>query len=262
MLRRKLPRPGAQRLAGVRLPPGRVAGDGLLLWVSDHTVADPFELARRLAAVYPRTGLWPLLWPHWDKAASYMDGESGLGGISHINVERFLASSWAQLRQGLGGFPGLAAATTARRDVNPFVILGRNQALLASSVPGPYQLLLIPARRPGDTISAVGYGIAGPTNGAYSAVARSWESRFGAYLVMLTPDGREVFAVTSPPRDPSQVRRLAAEILAVTPPQFKPYDALNALTQDLLGIPADPNTFDPGIDANPEVWAVELGDED
>jgi len=85
-----LPPSGRPSVAGIRLPTGHRAAGGLLLWSTDQPVRDPLELAQRLAAAFPHTGLWPLLWPAWDKPAPYMYGPDS-GPLPPISVTRLLA---------------------------------------------------------------------------------------------------------------------------------------------------------------------------
>src|SRR5690242_18394786 len=65
-----LPPAGRCRVADVDVGIGRPAevgrlepgpGPGAGLWVTDDAVADPVTSWRRLVAVHPETGLWPLL---------------------------------------------------------------------------------------------------------------------------------------------------------------------------------------------------------
>jgi hypothetical protein len=260
----KLPSSKNPVVAGIRLPAGHRDRGGLLLWSSDRSVANAVDLAKRLAAAFPRTGLWPVLWPDWDQPAGYMDGTFGVDRIARVNVERFLASRWAVLgRSGPpygGSFPGLAHRTARRGAENPFSIFARHQSDTGYD-PQRFQLLLIPCRRPADAISVVGFEIQGPADGSFSALLRSWEDRFGAYLVMLSPDGSSGFAVASPPRSGPDAHRLAAEILAASPPQADP-NALTELTLSLLGDRVSGyQHFDPSMNFTGGTWGFALGDD-
>lgn len=264
VLRRRLPANGHSRVDGIRLPDGHRDAYGLLLWSTDDPVPDAVALAAKLARVFPQTGLWPLLWPSWDRPASYMDGARGLGGITSGDVSRYLTARWVGLSRAnpfLGGFPGLAAGSSQASTTNPFAILQSNIATVTAAAPGPYDVLLVPCDRPADAITVVGYEITGPTNGIYASILRSWEDRFGAHLVMLTPDGREMFAVQSPPQNVHDARRLGTELLAATAPQTNPSQVLGPLTEAVLTSAADAaNVSDPTITATRNIWAIALGD--
>lgn len=233
------------------------------MWSSDRPVRNAVALARRLASAFSRTGLWPVLWLDQDDPSNYMDGALGVDGIAHVNVARFLASRWAALRRTgppfVGGFPGLASGPARRRAENPFSTFARYRSQIGRVDSGAYSLLLIPCRRPADAISVVGFELSGPTDGSWSALLRSWEDRFGAYLVMLTPAGRTVFAVNSPPHDDSDARQLAAEILASTPPQGPAPNALAELTLRLIRPRAGYLPFDSPMSVTGGTWAFGLG---
>lgn len=256
----RLPGAGRPTVGGVQLPAGRPAR-GLPLWVSDRLVPNAVQLAARLANAFPRTGLWPLLWGAGDRPAGYMDGPEGLSGVSRIDVTRVLASRWrANGLETLGRFPGLAAGQARHAPLNPFALFAGSS--VEGDIPGPYLLMLVPCRRPADILSLLGYEIAGPVNGTWSAIARSWESRFGAYLVMLTGDGREAFGVQSAPDDTTDAARLAAEILAATSQQSTPIPSLSSLSSPLRGgsILTD-TTFEPGLSLSHQAWGLPLGDD-
>lgn len=251
-------------MAGVRLPQGHRAG-GLLLWRSDHPVADPVGVAERLAAEFPRTGLWPVLWPAWDQPTGYMDGSYGLARIGHVNITRLLASRWARLTEGLpelAGFPGVARGVTRDAVESPFAIVARQLPAFEADDPGPYLLLLVPCRQPADVIDTVGFGVPGIVPGGVGTLRRSWERRFGAYLVLLSPNGRSVFAVQSRPDNGDQATKLATEILAATAAQSNLPRALNLMSAGVLGARlglSDPRT-DPPFTTAPGLWGFALGD--
>jgi hypothetical protein len=59
----RLPRDGAVTVGGVKLPAG---SRRLGYWATDAPTPDAVALADRLAAAFPRTGLWPVLWD-WEE---------------------------------------------------------------------------------------------------------------------------------------------------------------------------------------------------
>ncbi|HWD64852.1 MAG TPA: DUF4253 domain-containing protein [Solirubrobacteraceae bacterium] len=161
----------------------------------------------------------------------------------------------------LGAFPGLAAGTLHPRPLNPFALFSNSP--VEQDIPGPYRLMLLPCRRPADVLSRVGYEIIGPTDATFSAILRSWENRFGAYLMMLTADGREALGVQSPPDDQTDLTKLAAEILAATGQQTPPIRSLSTITDLLHGSPAPTSDiFEPVLSLGRHAWGFLLGNSD
>ena len=79
---------------------------------------------------------------------------------------------------------------------------------------------------------------------------------------MLTPTGREILAVQSPPTSPHQAQQLAIEILAATGAQTDAGDPLDPLSAGLQGtrISLQDRQFDPPITVTPSSWGFPLGD--
>ena len=256
----RLPGAGRPAVGPIKLRAGRRAR-GLPLWVSDRLVPDAVQLAARLANAFPRTGLWPVLWGAEDRPPGHMDGPEGLAGISRIDVPRVLSSRWRTNGLGrLARFPGLAPGQSRHAPVNPFALL--NSSSVERDIPGPYLLMLVPCRRPADILSRVGYQISGPPDETWSAVARSWEARFGAYLLMLTADGREAFGVQSPPGDQTDATKLDAEILAATSQQSTPVPSLSSMSSALRGRSIlSGNPSEPGLSLGRQAWGFLLGDD-
>jgi hypothetical protein len=250
------PRDGDASVGGIQLPSGRRrradprfdpqggVDTAPALWISDAPVADVGDLWLALVREYPRTGLWPLIAQNLAEPAGTSDppgrpwnsGEfepEPLTRIGRQDARHVLAADWqdgqpdesgdggasarailAPLRPG--PFPGLAAATsTCDRDAF---------ARTARSLQG--RIALIPVRRPADVITRLGwmgalnYVPIGSSLGEYdsgmSAVLRSWEDRFGAYLVGLGFN-TATLAVTRPPTTSSQAVAITAEQFAFAP---------------------------------------------
>jgi hypothetical protein len=197
-----VPADGTPMVAGIELPRGSRCSRH---WASDEVVANAPELARRLAAAFPRTGLWPVLWTERDDPDAYIFPDERPTAVDAIRVETVLRREWDAVGLGPAAFPGLAPA------------LGADAPARFPSVDRPAVLLLVPANRPADVIAALG----SPDSEYISsleatAIARSWEERFGAAVSTLAL-GTVGFAVGAPPRTDGQARALAVEWLALQP---------------------------------------------
>ena len=91
------------------------------LWVTDDGVADPVNAWRRLADLYPGTGLWPLLL--MSLAADHdhrpwHSGELDPGRLAHVDVletAAVLAEGWADSLVPMGENPRRRAPASLRR---------------------------------------------------------------------------------------------------------------------------------------------------
>lgn len=199
------------------------------LWMTDSPKEDAVDLWRRLVAVYPQTGLWPLMLEPLaadDGNRPWDDGELVPGDVAAVDAldpAKILADDWARVSSTVGDeaaapllepygntFPGLAEAETSCE---------RELADAVSGITGTLRLGLVAVRRPADAITRIGW--LGPANyeddiSAYSAVLRSWEDRFGAYLVDVGFDSL-ILGVERPPRTTANRDHLAAEIAALDP---------------------------------------------
>jgi len=249
-----LPAEGDQALAGVDLPPGRQVAP--VLWISDDPLDDAGAASpAALRPRFPTTGVWPLvLWPlpgdarrPWD-AAEFEPGTST--SPEGVDVAETLARWWAQSIPDAAdedamsvldpfdrAFPGLAPHN--REPVDEVVGGVVDEAALdevAAALPG--RLGLVPVTRPADVFAVLGW--MGPANhhgdmGPLSAVARSWEDRFGAEPVGLGFD-TAVFGVRRPPVEPREAGLLAAEHFAVCPDLvYQPSQAGTATIGDYAG---------------------------
>jgi hypothetical protein len=200
----ELPEDGAGAVAGVELPKGsRCLG----YWASDKPVANAEALAGRLANAYRTTGLWPVLWISSEDPDVYAMDIGDPSDADGLDVERILRRTWPDLR-------GLAPGAGGER---PGDLFGGLSAANDRSADG-YVVMLVPANRPGDVLSVLGGAIATEvmSEAELTAVARSWEERFGTVVVGIGPGGLEL-AVGSPPDDVAQARMLATEHNAFAP---------------------------------------------
>lgn len=203
----RLPPDGTPVVGGIALPRGsRCQG----YWATDGPVEDPIGLAKRLAAKFPETGLWPLVWddsadpdelafPPEDPAIA--DGRDALTELRGLHKE-LSAGETLELR-------ALAAGNPERDSVDPFDRLAAIWATYPPSGSGCV-IVLVPVKRPSDAVAITGF----PTSGVVpprvlATVARSWEERFGAVPVTASLGGLG-FAVSGPPSE-DQMQALAIE---------------------------------------------------
>jgi hypothetical protein len=230
-----IPRAGQPTVADVKLPRGSRCLPAAY-WATEEPVADVADvadvaavvrLASRLAAAFPQTGLWPILWADWEDADRYLGGYEALEDIDAVDVQELLRAGWALLQaypESIApfavSFPGLANASVTRKRpppaVDPFVVL-------AEHPPDPQvwneprrQLLLVPCNRPADALTVLGYATIGFDEPQIGAMLRSWEERFAAVPVELGPV-YVTLAVAAPPTTREQALRLAAEHHAAGP---------------------------------------------
>ncbi|MGV7586337.1 DUF4253 domain-containing protein [Mycobacterium kansasii] len=211
----QLPAADARDLAGIALPPGRIVtaqeGAGApVAWVSTEQLPEDrlTELVRALAAVFPRTGLWPVQALGLEDSLDRPWGQGEMDG-----PEEQIPEALAALDQDHSDNPSVPAVTA-----------------LAPAQPGPDLLpdqlgvmegglLLVPVSRPADVPAALGWW--GGTNycmsGAdFSAVLRSWEDRFAAVLVSIGFDTMTV-QVGRRPESEEQLDALLREHYAFCP---------------------------------------------
>ncbi|MFD9793890.1 DUF4253 domain-containing protein [Streptomyces sp. NPDC059070] len=215
---------------GLDLPPGRLFGDGPLLWRAESPAA-PGDWARLLPARLA-AGLQPVLvggkygLDQWELAPEEMTYPG-----DH-DAEDVLAEVWEEFAEeelGAGDWPGLAEGPALQED--PDVRAG---SVADGSWPKDARLALVPARRSADIPAALGWS--GALNleedtGRLSAVLRSWEDRFGVRVVGLAFDELLV-SVAAPPTTLEQARAVAAEHFAFCPDVIE--DSLEEYARDEL----------------------------
>ncbi|MFF3977907.1 DUF4253 domain-containing protein [Streptomyces sp. NPDC001828] len=208
---------------GLDLPPGRVIGPaaGPLLWYADDP-ATPEDWAR-LAPARRAAGLHPVLLGGQAELAEWELAPEEMSYPGDHDAEDVLEEFWAAYAEGelgLGAedWPGLAEAPEPRADPD------RRAAEVAAAATSEGHLkgaraALVPARRSADVPAALGWhGSANHENDVarLCAVLRSWEDRFGARVVGLSPD-RLTVSVATPPTDGDEALVLAAEHFAFCP---------------------------------------------
>jgi uncharacterized protein DUF4253 len=205
-----LPPNGSPTVGGVDLPRGSRCAHR---WATDEPVADFAALADRLAAVFPETGLWPVVW-YGDPDEEGNDFNESPAAVARLDAETVVRRAahrhrlpFRELARGAGwaGDAGFA----------PFATLADSWAQ-NPSVYAPF-LVLVPANRPADVMALVGQPSSELIrNAAVSAVLRSWEERFGAVVTAAGAWQLDVVAAT-PPSISEDALRLATEQAAIAP---------------------------------------------
>ena len=218
-----LPPDGTPTVAGVKLPKGSRCPR---YWASDGHVPNAHALAQRLAAAFPQTGLWPVIWENADDPDAYAWFGDDPAEVAAVDPEDALRAIWAEYIDPAGSFPGLAAPSGATAP-DAFAAFAASRSDYQAQT--PMALLLVPVNRPADVITAIGTVATEVAPApAVNAIVRSWEERFGAVVTTLGP-GELGLAVGDPPRSHAQARKLAAEQLAFAPEEgYTPAD-LDAL---------------------------------
>jgi hypothetical protein len=227
----------------VDLPAGRLMWPGLdepgnapAYWLSDEPAGA--DLWVRLHQAHPRSGLWPAFADglDFDQERPWVTGEVAqprpVGRIDSLDAGAVLEEYWTQhmdLRDGFSAmepfgrsWPGLAPAADGRQDPDEFA-----DQYVRDSDDGPSRVLLVPAARSADLITAVGWQ--GTCNYSdtppLSAVLRSWEQRFGARVIGIG-FATLFLAVASPPVTAGHAESVAAEHFAFCP---------DRITQEFMG---------------------------
>lgn len=209
-----LPRSVPAVIGGVELPPGslQTGENGTTFWISDEYLEHPAVLAQDLALQFSQTGLWPLGWS-WEAESpqAYAEEQVDLHEVATLDVTEVLTSAWEDYGFDPQQFPGLAEGSSQTRSIDAFSILDGAEPW--SERPGR-RLLLVPCTQPAHALAALGLRGERLPPEPQCAVLRSWETRFGAVLVDLSPSS-VTLAVHAPPTMPGQARRLATEIAAI-----------------------------------------------
>jgi len=202
-------------------------GDGSteVMWMTREPVVDLAGLWGTLSGVFADTGLWPLVLQSLEGQCDrpWDEGELEPGESSdpdNVDVAMQLAEWWSDnVPDDDDGdepapfgsrFPGLAAEQWGPFD---------SKAAEAAVKDLPGRLGLVPVTRPADAVASIGW--MGPANyygdmGLLSAVLRSWEDRFGAFVVGIGFDTLFI-SVGRPPATDEDALAVAAEHFAVCP---------------------------------------------
>ena len=234
----QLPAGGAKTPDPTYLSRGRTAP---AVWVTDG--AADVSLWRDLVEVFPETGLWPVfassLGLGTDGSRPWDAGEFDPDDVTRIDAVDVPSAFETFWTEGVASpeFPELTEPYAT--DPPPMAVRDDTcTARLAdlASEGAPERLALIPAARPADAITALGW--TGPANYTYemapmSAILRSWEDRFGAYVIGI---GFDVLTVgfERMPTDESNRLSLAAEMTAFCPDLvFQGTESVRALADEL-----------------------------
>ena len=206
-----LPKAGPLEIAAVRLPAGkRQPSPPAAYWATNQPVSNLDMVAPRLAAAFPETGLWPLLWRFDDEPTSYLQGAGDLDAIDAADTSAIV-----------GNAPIAAGSTFDSHNTTAFP---------AGALSAPCRLLLVPCNRPADAITQIG-GIACETDPpVISATIRHWEERFGAVPYEVGP-GLTRLHVNRPPADRPTATDLARQLNVAT---GTPADLPDAAVADAL----------------------------
>ncbi len=207
-----LPQAAASTLAGINLGEGLVPepqyGDpgAPSLWMSDAPLDG--SMWADLVAAFPDTGLWPLVLDSLEPQRPWRGGEFGAAPEEPAPTDRDALSvlrSWSA-----GGVTALAAGSEAAESTALRIPPGE------SFSPA---LGLVAVERPADAVYALSWGGAANYDHDHAdsvAVLRSWEDRFGAYVVRLGFATMSLW-VDRPPTNLDDARLLASEIFAWCP---------------------------------------------
>lgn len=207
-----------------------------LLWATDDPVPAVGRVWQELHEMAPETRLQPIALAFLGDTVLAMNDRDGLRGrpwdsgelgdpypvsaADEVDVVALLTECWegslepddndpeqfAKVRPFSWEFPGLAAASDEP--------LSGAEVAAALRMIRPARLGLVPASRPSDVLSQVGF--TGLTNGfgtpaEFTAVLRTWEERFGAVVFEVGFADVRVL-VTRPPRTRRAAELVAAEI--------------------------------------------------
>ena len=229
-------------VGGTQLPPGvlvvprasfasqPVNSASPCLWISRERPDDLAELLKSLVADFHTTGLWPIILQSLSGADDrpWFTGELDPGSSTDpatYDATALLQRWWggAMQEEGLDdeddldtlyvldpfgrAFPGLAPRTTSTSNRSPI-------SELATDMSG--RLGLVSVTCPADVVATIGWQgyVYYPDMGLLSAVLRSWENRFHAFVVAIGFDTLTL-AVGRPPSTLNAAQSIAAEHFAV-----------------------------------------------
>lgn len=255
-----LPREPEPAIASLQLPPGRLVSPHAtspadsaappVLWITNDRLDGTDTSWSSLAGHFSLSGLWPVVLDslHGQDERPWLCGELNPTASTDPDDEnaRDILESWWHMSIPLGGdeeeweivepfgeqFPGLARAESA-------ITFPNAPELVVAELTG--RLGLVAVTRPADLPATVGWR--GPANkfdnmGKLASVLRSWEDRFGAFLVGAGFDTLAV-AVRRPPTTLEAATFLAAEHLAVCPDNiYQGEGSIRDYAEQLVDAPA------------------------
>ena len=202
---------------------------GTCAWLTAKPAAEPIPTWRRLAQNFDTSGLWPVVvTTAWERPfrAGEVCGPRPVPdalAVFQANWEgvRLVEPDGTQLPHP--PWPGLAPPSGSP-DGERVLIPDPSDHRAAAD------LLLVPATRPADVVAQLGwYGACNwsLTGAEISAVLRTWEDRFGAYLVSMGFAEFDV-VVTRPPTTDDQCLASGPRALRLLPGQLLPADTHRA----------------------------------
>ena len=258
-----VPLVGATDIEGIALPRGRQViarqtdNPAAVAWISDKILhsAELTALMQSLAALFPKTGLWPvhvdgdsLQSPRFDGALSGPDTRTldaievltsivRSGPPADIEVDK---SRLPELAFTVSTDPARIAQPSRRRWPVPWRRRGAADPMSTEQLLplGNGGLLLVPVHRPADVPKALGWqGAAdhGAAGEQISAILRSWEDRFDATLVGIGSDAMELSVPALSFTDDEQIHRLVSEHYAFCPDNLDLSHDIDDYIADLPG---------------------------
>lgn len=254
-----LPEDGELRLGTTELPQGRqvLAGFGSgqpVAWATADPVPGPGKAWAALSREHDDTGLIPILLSSlrgeprrpWDDGE--FTGPLDIGELDGLDAGSLLERIWRDALPESGGteddqdfaedrapfdraFPGLTPA-------EPSILPSSELEEALDSLP-PARIGLVPAGRPADVLSRIGW--TGGTNRyetplQIAAVLRSWEDRFGAVLLEVGFASIRLL-VQRPPRTLEAAERIAAEQYGFADEFGRAARSVSAIAASLVGAP-------------------------
>jgi hypothetical protein len=217
MARARLPEDGQLRLGSVRLPSGRrIIPEGAepVAWVTDDVIPEPGHVWSALRSLHADTGLVPVLLDPLDSSRDFpfFFGAVDPGQIDRVDPAQVLAKRWPRDDQRA------VAALRRGEGLAPTIDIRLPPAELHAALDSlqPAHIGLVPARRQADVLAAVGWvafdDLGDHPNGVWvGSILRSWEDRFGAFLLKIGPGPRIRLLVERPPRTLEAAPKIAAE---------------------------------------------------
>lgn len=265
----RLPGPGAMDVVGVALPPGStsrpvdsptleldsfdaapsgapgtmVVPAAATMWVSSRPVDNAPALWKQLAGGFSESGLWPVLLPAaseerapWFEQRARRERDS----LDATASELFAARLEGSLRDSpLRSTSMIVASAVARGELRRGS--GRRTDALGRAFEhlGPSRIALVGVRRPAEVVHRTawpGTVAAGITGAELAELVASWEERYGALLVAMSPTQLS-FAVLRPPATFEEAVEVAAEHHATCPDEAEAWGDDRTYAESLVNQP-------------------------